>query len=103
MNKSAKPKNDKPVNNKSEKNDRQKSKEKSEKTEKVVKKNSSKDKKTDKENGPKRNKNAYMFFTDEMRPKVVKEKPDLKAKEVMSVNLNFKSAYGPALEESKRC
>jgi hypothetical protein len=81
MNKAAKPKNEKPAN-KPEKNDRQKSKEKSEK---VVKKNSDKDKKGDKENTLKRNKNAYMFFTDDMRPKLAKEKPELKAKEVMTV------------------
>ncbi len=83
MNKGAKPKNEKPAITKSDKNDRQKSKQKSEKKEKVVKKPA--DKKDEKENGPKRNKNAYMFFTEEMRPKVAKDKPELKGKEVLSV------------------
>jgi hypothetical protein len=86
MNKAAKNKNDKPsAATKTDKNDRLKSKDKSDKKEKVVKKTSDKELKSDKENGPKRNKNAYMFFCDEQRPKLAKEKTDLKGKLLMSV------------------
>ena len=37
----------------------------------------------EKKNGPKRPKTAYLYFCEEERPKVKKEKPDLKATEVM--------------------
>ena len=46
-------------------------------------KKTSKDKKE--KQGPKRAKTAYFFFIEERRPKLVKEKPELKAKEIVVI------------------
>jgi hypothetical protein len=85
MNKATK-KDTKPVPTKT--NDRAKSKENNtvKSTKKVKDDKAKKAKKTDKENGVKRNKSAYQFFCDEMRPKITAENKEVKGKDVMKVS-----------------